>query len=290
MAKPLSNPTSRVLQVLEYLAMRPAETYGLSELARSIGISKSTCLSILNTLVDSGYVTQHPVQRYYSLGPAAIAVGQAALVRFPNVSDVLPILRELSRDIGMGTTVEALAGDQLLVVASVGQGDPLSGIGRTGVRLPFAPPYGAPFAANIALPAFREYLNRAEPALPEDAVASLIQSLDIGRRRGYFIGLDLPEAHPLHGRLTQVWNSRAPDRQLRSIMAARVAGYMLDEIDDAATYQVASISAPVRSRAGAVEIALAILALGWKTKGKQLRQTAEALSHAAERVTEMRGG
>lgn len=285
MAKPVSNPTARVLRVLEYLAIRPSETYGLSELARSVGISKSTCLSILNTLSDSGYVVQHPLQRYYSLGPAAIAVGQAALVRFPDVSDVLPILRQLAREHDMTATIEALAGDQLVVVASAGRGDPLSGIGRTGVRLPFAPPYGAPFAASADLEGFRSYLSKAEPALSEQERKSLMRSLEVGRQRGYFIGLALPDNHPMHDRLAEAWNDRTPDRALKSLVAARrLAGYHLDAIEERTTYTIASIAAPVPASDGEAEIALALLAFGWKAKGSDVRKAAEQLAAAAKSV------
>lgn len=289
MTKPVSNPTARVLQVIEHLARNPSETFGLSELARTIGISKSTCLSILNSLVDAGYVIQHPVQRYYSLGPAAIAVGQAALVRFPDVSDVLPVLRRLAREEGMTATVEALAGDQLVVVASVGRGDPMSGIGRTGVRLPFVPPYGAPFAATSDLTVFRDYLGRADPPLSTDEVDRLRHSLDLGRRRGYFVGLDLPADHPMHDRLTQAWQARSPQRDLQPIAAARrIASYFLDEIDDGHSYTVASIAAPVPSRSGQVEIALALLAFGWRASGAELKATAQKLADAAAQVASRR--
>jgi len=289
MSKPLSNPTTRTLQVLEYLATRPSETYGLSELSRSIGMSKSTCLSILNTLVDAGYVIQHPVQRYYSLGPAAIAVGQAALMRFPDVSDVLPVLKKLARETNMTATCEALAGDQLVVVASAGRGDPLSGIGRTGVRLPFSPPYGAPFGATVELESFRAYLDRADPPLTDEEARRLVRSFETGRHRGFFIGLDLPIDHPLHDQLAEAWSARSPDRKLQPIVAARrVAGYLLDDIDPKQTYAVASIQAPVVSRGGNVEIALALLAFGWKATGEQLLAAAKKLVAAADAVAEGR--
>jgi len=289
MPKPLSNPTARVLQIMEFMAIRPLETYGLSEISRSTGMSKSTCLSILNTLVDAGYVIQHPVQRYYSFGPAAIAVGQAALMRFPDVSDVLPVLRRLARETGMTATCEALAGDQLVVVASAGRGDPMSGVGRTGVRLPFSPPYGAPFGATITRPAFQDYLDRADPPLSEEDVTRLVHSFETGRRRGFFIGLDLPEDHPLHDRLVEAWGARSPDREIQAIAGARrIAGYFLDEIDPDKTYAVASIAAPVTSRAGSVDIALALLTFGWRARGSELETVAQSLAAAADAVAAAR--
>jgi DNA-binding IclR family transcriptional regulator len=291
MPKPLSNPTTRVLQVLEHLTTRPLETYGLSELARNIGISKSTCLSILNTLVEAGYVVQHPVQRYYSLGPAAIAVGQAALVRFPDVSDVLPVLRQLAQQFGMTATVEAVAGDQLLVVASEGRGDPMRGIARTGVRVRFAPPYGAPLAATADAGTLKSYLDRAGPPLSQDKIRDMLRSFEVGRRRGYFVGLGLPHDHPLHDRLTDAWEARSPDRELEPLVPARqAADYLLDEIEDARRYTVSVIGAPVMPRHRSTEIALALLAFDWNATGAEIRALGERLAAAAADVAERRGG
>ena len=45
-----SPPTARVVAVLDFLARHPHDTFGLSELARRLDLSKPTCLGILTTL------------------------------------------------------------------------------------------------------------------------------------------------------------------------------------------------------------------------------------------------
>ncbi len=291
MAKPVSNPTTRVLQILEFLAVSPTEAYGLSELSRALALSKTTCLSILNTLVDAGYVLQHPTRKHYTLGPSAVAVGQAALARFPDVGDLSPVLRRLFRQFGLTATAEAVAGDQLVVVASAGLGDPMRGIARTGVRLPFAPPYGAPLAAALDARSFEDYLARAHPPLDVAHTAALLRSFEAGRRRGFFVGLDLPAGHDQHERLEAVWKARAPGADLEAISAVRrEAGYFLDEIADDADYAVSVLSAPVVTRHGRVEIALALLAFGAHWKGARIQAAGRGLMEAASDLAERRSG
>ena len=53
-----SPPTARVIAVLEFLARHPHDRFGLSELARRVDLSKPTCLGILTTLTDAGYLVR----------------------------------------------------------------------------------------------------------------------------------------------------------------------------------------------------------------------------------------
>ena len=73
-----SNPTARVVAILDFLAARPKRAYGLSELARSLGINKATCLTVLGSLVQAGYLLQDPDRKTYTLGPSSLALGNAA--------------------------------------------------------------------------------------------------------------------------------------------------------------------------------------------------------------------
>ncbi|PRC44849.1 ArsR family transcriptional regulator, partial [Mycobacterium sp. ITM-2017-0098] len=44
-----SPPTDRVVGILDFLAGRPDERFGVSELARRVGLSKPTCLGIVTS-------------------------------------------------------------------------------------------------------------------------------------------------------------------------------------------------------------------------------------------------
>ena len=53
-----SPPTDRVVRILDFLAGRPDERFGVSELARRLGLSKPTCLGIVTSLADAGYLVR----------------------------------------------------------------------------------------------------------------------------------------------------------------------------------------------------------------------------------------
>src|SRR3569833_1495128 len=73
-----SPPTQRVVAILDFLAMLPQEKFGLSELARQLRLAKPTCLGIVTTLTESGYLVRDPADKTYRLGPSLITLGHLA--------------------------------------------------------------------------------------------------------------------------------------------------------------------------------------------------------------------
>lgn len=73
-----SPPTARVVAVLDFLASHPQEQFGLSELARRLDLSKPTCLGIVTTLAEAGYLVRDAAEKTYRLGPRLITLGHTA--------------------------------------------------------------------------------------------------------------------------------------------------------------------------------------------------------------------
>src|ERR1700754_2565215 len=73
-----SPPTKRVVAVLDFLAGHPHDRFGVSELARRLGLSKPTCLGIVTALTESDYLVRDSQDKTYRLGPALIALGHSA--------------------------------------------------------------------------------------------------------------------------------------------------------------------------------------------------------------------
>ena len=48
----------RVVAILDFMAEHPHDRFGLSELARHVGLAKPTCLGIVTTLTESGYLVR----------------------------------------------------------------------------------------------------------------------------------------------------------------------------------------------------------------------------------------
>ena len=71
----------RTVALLDFLAAHPDERFGLSDLARRLDINKATAHALTAALTNAGYLLRHPVDKRYSLGPALIAIGNAAASR-----------------------------------------------------------------------------------------------------------------------------------------------------------------------------------------------------------------
>lgn len=99
----------RVADVLLAVADAPAAT-GVSEIARSLGLSKAVVYRILRSLVDRGLVTDASGRGMYTLGTAALRLGARALGSVDLRIAAMPVLRDLQVRTGETTTVSALTG------------------------------------------------------------------------------------------------------------------------------------------------------------------------------------
>ena len=78
----LSNPTSRVLDVITLLAAQPTEEFSLAEIARQLSMSKASAHRLLLTMAETDFLARNDKHKTYSLGMGLLAVGQAALQKY----------------------------------------------------------------------------------------------------------------------------------------------------------------------------------------------------------------
>jgi DNA-binding IclR family transcriptional regulator len=158
-----SPPTGRVVAVLDFLARHPHDRFGVSELARRLGLSKPTCLGIVTTLADSDYLVRDPKNKTYRLGPALIALGHTAQEALRVDPAARAELRRLSAACGTTAALSAVIDDRITVLELVGPPGADVGV-RVGQSYPFAPPVGLMFVLwdDVAL---RDWLAK-EPTIP----------------------------------------------------------------------------------------------------------------------------
>jgi DNA-binding IclR family transcriptional regulator len=139
----LSPPTRRVVAVVELLARRPDTPITLAEIARDLGISRSTGHAILHTLCACGWTVRDPLSGRYSLGPAMSRIWRQAgplhrVLREP--------LQQFAQSIDMPVCMSEVRDGSIVVVdvAAVGPARPPV---AAGVRLPFIAPFGREFVA-----------------------------------------------------------------------------------------------------------------------------------------------
>src|SRR3954465_9820396 len=97
---------ARVVDVLVLFTEGP-RSWGVSAIARRLGLSKAVVHRILQTLVERGLLVTDPDTRGYVLGPTAAALGARALRDSSLRAAALPVLRRLQRETGETTTVSA---------------------------------------------------------------------------------------------------------------------------------------------------------------------------------------
>jgi IclR family acetate operon transcriptional repressor len=130
MTEPALNPleeryrvqsVERALQLLETLAAAGPDGSALSELARSIGVSKSTAYAILQTMLGGGFVADVGARstRRYRLGMALARLGDVVVSQITLRDVALPVLRDLARETGLTSRVAVLEEPYAVVIARV---------------------------------------------------------------------------------------------------------------------------------------------------------------------------
>lgn len=289
-----SPPTERVMQVLDHLVARPDRRFGLSELARALGVSKPTCLGILTALVGGGYLTRDPEARY-GLGPALIAAGRAAQRGLAVGSVVRPHLDGLADRFGAVCTASAVVGDQVMILeVAAPQG---AEAGRTAARVgqvyPFAPPVGLMYVLWSHDDEFARWLRR-EPAFPVVLDRDLLRSVvDDCRATGYLVERLTPTGRRLFSLMAGVAGRDLPD-ELRELVGEMVSSlgervYLGRETSAEVEYPVSLIAAPCYDADGRQSLVLT-LDVGGSITGAEIERRGRALVSVADTVTAEVGG
>jgi DNA-binding IclR family transcriptional regulator len=163
MADRASPPTGRVVAVLDFLAEHPHDRFGLSELARRLGLSKPTCLGIVTTLTESRYLVRDGLDKTYRLGPKLISLGHTAQESMRVNPAAREELRRLSTTYDTTAALSAVIDDRITLLELFGPPGADVGV-RVGQSYPFAPPVGLMFVLWDD-EALRTWLAK-EPTIP----------------------------------------------------------------------------------------------------------------------------
>jgi IclR family acetate operon transcriptional repressor len=96
---------ARALKLVSITANASAEGLSLTELSNAIGVSKSTALSLIRTLISFGYLSDLKPGPRYCLGTSLIKLGDIASQQRPLGDLCRPILRDLAQETRMTTRV-----------------------------------------------------------------------------------------------------------------------------------------------------------------------------------------
>ncbi|GCD93270.1 IclR family transcriptional regulator [Embleya hyalina] len=284
----------RAVEILNFFAAHPGQAYTLSELHTALGINLASALAVLQALEDGGYLVRHPRRKTYELGPAPIALGDAALRGNRAVDLARAELRSLAGEFDTELVASVAIGDEVVILAVEGRPQLASADVRVGQRLRMVPPLGQVFHAWSPPAEVDAWLDRLDERVRGTARIHLPATLGAVRERGYSITLDSPTRTRIGDTLERMAEHPREAPLLRDRLAELVAAlgeeeYELIAVDPDTTYDISTLVAPVFDAAGRVAVALTLNGLKAVT-GRRVGDYGERLGAVARLVTRRSGG
>ncbi len=288
MAGTSSNPTRRVVELLNFLARRPGREYSLSDLSREVGISKSTLHPLIETLAEAGYLMRDDKSRMIRLGPVLTGIGAAALGHRAHLVDSLrPAMEDLSHELDSHCLVSAIFGDWIVPIVAVGEPSRVTTLFRVGARAnPFAPPMGVLFLAGRPMAEVQDWMDRAQqPPMEPAEVELVLSSIDLLRSTGVAAASRLG----VKARIEQAFDefTNAPERTSAAqglFGELRRSQYLITDFTAEQPVEVDWIGIPICDDRGRVDCALVVLNLPHRQTGPEILQIARRMQDAIRPV------
>ena len=298
MAGRTSPPTQRVVEVLDFLARHPHDRFGISEIARRTGQSKPTCLGIVTTLSESGYLVRDAEDKTYRLGPSLIALGHVAQESMHAGPSAREELRALSSAYGTTAALAAIVDDRITLLELVDPPGADSGGSearesvRVGQSYPFAPPVGLMFVLWDD-DALRDWLAR-EPTIPlrtgSDRLDRVVAEC---RASGYLVERLTPGGRRLYALMAGM--SSTMPQELRALLGELISDvgervYLRSEAGgQRQKHDISVISAPVYDHYGRQTMVVS-LQIGRALTDAEIARHAKGVMATAHTLTTQLGG
>ena len=287
-----SPPTQRVVMLLDHMLAHPGERFGLSELSRTLQITKPTCLGIVTTLTETGYLTCHPVTRAYTIGPALVAAGRLAARTTPSADIAERHLAALAQRFDTTCSASAVIGDEIVVLVSTNAKAATIG-NEQGLRFPFAPPVGLMYVLWDGDEALERWLNRS-PTLPVTLdTVHLRRVVSECRQRGYLVEGMTQLGRRLHQLMAGVAAYDLPDEvrelvgEVVSTLGERI--YLNADLSARGRHPTNLVAAPTHDGNGHQELVLTLYA-GTALTAAEIAKRGKALVATAAAITAEAGG
>jgi DNA-binding IclR family transcriptional regulator len=274
----------RSVAVLNFLAAHAGERFTLSDLARDLRINKATLHALLSAMTEAGYLVRDDSRKTYGLGPAVIAVGNAAVGAYPAVDLAMPEMLAMREELGLDSVASAAIHDEIVILARAGTPAPFDINIQPGHRLPLAPPLGTVFIAWSGQEKIDRWLGKVGPSASQENLKRYRHAVETVRARGYSVGLEGDEQQRLVEALGHAAHEAGPSVE-ESVRGLTTQEYALIELDRAAAYRLNHIGAPVFGSDGEVTIGLFLIGFQDQIPAERVPRYAERLLTAAERVT-----
>jgi DNA-binding IclR family transcriptional regulator len=277
------------MDVLNFLAAHPTETFSLAEIARHVGLSNGSAHRLLTTMAAGQFLLRNEKHRTYSLGTALVAIGQAAIEKHRGIEIARREIARLAVELNMQCSANAVVDGEILVLIKEGVAQSQLSLTRVGERRPLVPPVGICHVAWGGEAAINAYVGKADTRLCEQMRQYLLDILPVVRKRGYAIAANGPGTANSR-RATVLPTDQVRDAAYWASVLEMVSHLTPSEVQlldlaDAGANGFSYIAAPVFSPAGSVSLQLVISGLPRTLGAPEAERFAERLCATAALIT-----
>jgi DNA-binding IclR family transcriptional regulator len=178
------------LRILESFDRDAVDELSLSEMARRIGVTRSSAFRLVHTLQRLGYLERDDEAKNYRLGARVMSLGYSFLASKDIAERARPDLERLRTETRCSTHLGILDGAEVIYIARFAAHQPVSSTIAVGARLPaHATTMGRIILAHLPVRYVDEHfggrvLATFSPQTPAN-LEELRAVLDADRRRGY---------------------------------------------------------------------------------------------------------
>lgn len=242
----------RASAIMEVVA-NSETTMSSTQLAREVGLNKSTAFNILSTLVELGFLTITPEERHYRLGPRLFQLANAFQSPFQLASIAGPYLYALRDATGESVSLHVRSGWDRVCID---QAQSLQSIVRV------------------------LELGRRRPLYAGAAGHVLLSGLDDARIKAYLGKVQLEALTP-HTTIDA-------GKLLERIAGVREAGYA--EAHEESELGVSALAVPLRDQRGAIDAALVVSGPAGRFDRTAVQQALDVTRSTAAEISRERGG
>jgi DNA-binding IclR family transcriptional regulator len=267
----LSPAVARTVDVLDFFADHPAQSYTMTDIVRSLKLSRATCHALLAALVEAGYLFRNS-DKSYVLGPRLAAIGRAAHEHFSPLAVAHPEMRRLADEFDAVCAAVVLEGDEMVTRARAASISHLGWAVAEGSRLPYRAPYGVSFIAWRPEPEIDAWLaNATQPQTPE-MIALDKASLAFCRSKGFCFGV----------RTVKI---RDESHARSLLLNEQLTMYFPTELNPDAEYELGTVAAPVFGAERRVELTLALIGFTHAVSGREIERMGLQIKAACDRIS-----
>ena len=271
---PNGSPSAqRVIAILNFFADHPGQAFTLTDLVRSLRLSRATAHAFLTTLADAGYLYRAS-DKSYVLGPVLATIGEVAKSHFSPLQIVQPEIRRLADEFDAVCSAIFRERNDIVVRERATSHSNLGYALPRGARLPLRPPFGSIFFAAAQPRVVDAWLDQLDPPPSAAQREGMGAGIAFVRDRGF--QFNVRTRAPLADPAGSDWLFAEASEE-RPVAPS-------NELADDASYPLASVTAPVFDPDGEVAFVLALVGFTGEHGGQRIAVMGESLRGAADRI------